>query len=198
MKAKKLCLIILVFVYLLTLSACNNNSHIADTEEESISAQSDSYYTISTNEDLTYSYKITAKNGDVLFSDDNSPREPHIDQVSANILSVTIQTGTGLSTNWAVFCDIENAKTSETFQYVLGAKDSYVFYVEFEDGNHRLVVQDIFDSNIYRKTYTLQNCSSIADPICELTFDGEGKATITYLTGTETAISQTSATIYFP
>ena len=197
MKAKKLHLIILVVVYLLVLSACNN-SHIEDTQKESISSQIDSYYSISTNEDLTYSYKITAKNGDTLFSDDNSPKEPHIDQVSTNIFSVTIQAGTGRSTNWAVFCDIANAKTSETFQYVLGAKDSYVFYVAFEDGNYRLVVQDIFDSNIYHKTYSLQNCSSFADPICELTFDGQGKATITYLTGTETAISQTSATIYFP
>ena len=197
MKAKKLCLIILVFVYLLVLSACNN-SHIADTEEESISAQSNSCYTISTNEDLTYSYKITAKNGDVLFSDDNSPREPHIDQVSTNIFSVTIQAGTGRSTNWAVFCDIENEKTSQTYQYVLGAQDDYVFYVEFEDGVHHLVVQDIFDSSVYKKTYTLQNCGAFADPVCELIFESKGKAIVTYLTGNENAISQTSATIYFP
>ena len=60
MKAKKRYLIILVFVYLLVLSACNKSSRIAVTEE-SISAKNDFYYTISTNEDLTYSYKITAK-----------------------------------------------------------------------------------------------------------------------------------------
>ena len=197
MKAKKRYLIILVFVYLLVLSACNKSSRIAVTEE-SISAKNDFYYTISTNKDLTYSYKITAKNGNILFFDDNSQREPHIDQVNTNIFSVTIQTGTGRSTNWAVFCDVENGKTSQTYQYVLGAQDNYVFYVEFEDSAHRLVVQDIFDSSIYQKTYTLPNCGAFTDPVCELTFESKGKAIVTYLTGNENAISQTGATIYFP
>lgn len=193
----KNCFVALILTILLVFSACNSTSHSTSGTTES-NPINNSPYTISTNEDLTYSYKIIAKNGDVLFSDDRSPKEPKINQVSDNVFSVTIQTGTGRSTNWAVFYDIENSKTSETFQYVLGTQDSYVFYVEFEDGNHRLVVQDIFDSNIYKKTYALQNCSAFADPSCELTFDGKGKATITYLTGTETAISQTSATIYFP
>ena len=122
-ESKKRYLIIWVFVYLLVLSACNKSSRIAVTEE-SISAKNDFYYTISTNKDLTYSYKITAKNGNILFFDDNSQREPHIDQVNTNIFSVTIQTGTGRSTNWAVFCDVENGKTSQTYRYVLGAQDN--------------------------------------------------------------------------
>ena len=189
---KSLALLLALFILPTVLCACGK------TDTASTANTSNTPYTISTNEDLTYSYKIIANNGTVLFSDDCSPREPKISQISDNLFSVTIQTGTGRSTNWAVFCDVANAKTSETFQYVLGAQDNYVFYVEVNDGNHLLVVQDIFDSNIYRKTYTLQNCSIFADPICELTFDGKGKATITYLTGTENAISQTSATIYFP
>lgn len=193
MRAKNIGFIILVFTFLLVLSACGSTPHKSDN-----SAGIDSYYTINTNEDLTYSYKIIAKNGDVLFSDDRSPKEPHIDQVSNNILSVTIQTGLGRSTNWAVFCDVEKGKTSTTYQYVLGAQDNYVFYVELKDGSHHLVVQDIFDSKNYCKTYALQNCEAFADPSCELTFEGKGKAIITYLSGTETAISQTNTTIYFP
>lgn len=192
MKTKNVALIILIFAYLLVLSACST-PHTPDS-----SAGMNSYYTIATNEDFTYSYKIFAKNGEVLFSDDRSPREPHIEQVSADTFSVTIQSGTGRATNWAVFCDVENGRTSNTYQYVLGAQGSYVFYVEFADGSHRLVVQDIFDSNAYYKTYTLENCGAFADPACELTFDGEGKAIVTYLSGTETAVSQSSVTIYFP
>ncbi len=193
MKAKNIELIILIFTLLLVLSACSSTPHKSDS-----SAGNDSHYTITTNEDLTYSYKIIAKNGDVLFSDDRSPRQPHIDQVSDSIFSVTIQTGTGRSTNWAVFCDVENGKTSNTYHHVLGAQDNYVFYVEFEDGRHCLVVQDIFDSSVYHKAYTLQNSGAFADPACELTFEGKGKATITYLTGNENAVSQTSTTISFP
>ena len=189
---KSLALLLALFILPTLLCACGK------TDTASTANTNNTPYTISTNEDLTYSYKIIANNGTVLFSDDCSPREPKISQISDNIFSVTIQAGTGRSTNWAVFCDIANAKTSETFQYVLGAQDNYVFYVEFKDDHHLLVVQDIFDSSIYYKTYTLQDCSSFADPMCELTFNSKGQATITYLTGTETAISQTSATIYFP
>ena len=193
MKAKNIGCFFLIAAFLFALSACSSTPRKSDN-----SAEIDSHYTITTNEDLTYSYKIIAKNGETLFSDDRSPKEPHIDQVSNNILSVTIQTGTGRSTNWAVFCDIENGKTSKTYQYVLGAQDNYVFYVEFEDGAHRLVVQDIFDSSVYKKTYALQNCGAFADPACELTVESKGKAIVTYLTGNENAISQTSATICFP
>ena len=193
MKAKNIECFVLIAAFLFVLSGCNSAPRKSDN-----SAEIDSHYTITTNEDLTYSYKIIAKNGDVLFSDDHSPKEPHIDQVSNNILSVTIQTGLGRSTNWAVFCDVEKGKTSTTYQYVLGAQDNYVFYVELKDGRHNLVVQDIFDSKNYRKTYALQNCEAFADPSCELTFEGKGKAIITYLSGTETAISQTNTTIYFP
>ena len=193
MKAKNIGCLVLIAAFLFTLSACSSTPRKTDS-----SAEIDSHYTIITNEDLTYSYKIIAKNGDILFSDDRSPKEPHVDQVSDNIFSVSIQTGTGRSTNWAVFCDVENGKTSETYQYVLGAQDNYVFYVAFEDGTHRLVVQDIFDSCVYKETYTLQNCGAFADPACELTFESKGKAVVTYLSGNENAVSQASATIYFP
>ena len=198
MKAKKIILMILIAIYIVALSACDDPSKTTAPTEESTPANNDSFYIISTNEDLTYSYQIVAKNGDILFSDDHSPREPNIDWVSDHVLSVTIQTGTGRSTNWAVFCDVENGRTSKVYQYVLGAQDNYVFYVESEDSNYCLVVEDIFDSNIYRKTYTLQDCGAFADPACALTFESKGKAIITYLTGNENAVSQTSATIYFP
>ena len=73
-----------------------------------------------------------------------------------------------------------------------------MFFVEFNDGLNSIVVQNIFDSSVYQKNYTLKNSSSFADPVVGLTFDGEGKASVTYLTGTETAILQTNTTIYFP
>ena len=158
----------------------------------------DTFYTISTNEDLTYSYKIFDQRGNILFSDDHSSKEPHIDKITDYVYSISVQTGIGGATNWAVFCDVKKGTVSETFHYVLGAQGEYVFFVEFEDGRHSVVVQNIFDSSRYRKVYTLQNTESFADPGCSLTFDGEGKATVTYLAGTESLIYTTSATIYFP
>ena len=192
---RKYLFVFLALCLVLSFSACDALNTTSETED---SSPRTSFYSISTNEDLTYSYQIVDKNGNVLFSDNHSQREPHIEQISDDVYSVTIQTGTGRSTNWAIYCDVENSRVSETFQYVLGAQGEYVFFADFNDGVHSLVVQNIFDSNIYQKTYTLKDCSSFADPIVGLSFKDNGKAIISYLTGSETMIAQTSATIYFP
>lgn len=189
---------ILFFIFaLFCFSACGTDATTESTATEDTSASSESFYTISRNENLTYSYEIVDKNGNVLLADDSARKEPHIDEVSENIIGVTVQTGTGLATNWAVFCDVENGTVSETFHYVLGARDEFVFYAEFEDGVHSLVVQDIFNSS-YRTAHPLRDCGSFADPIRSLTFDSEEKTTVTYLTGTPEAATETSATIDYP
>lgn len=179
-------LLILLAACIFLLSAC--------TAEP----KNNTFYTISTNEDLTYSYKIFDQKGNVLFSGDHSTKEPHIEKVTDWVYSVTVQAGTGCATNWAVFCDVKEGTVSETFHYVLGAQGEYVFFVEVEDSSHSVVVQNIFDGSRYRKVYSLQNTGALADPACEITFDSEGKATVTYLTDTETAVSRASTTIYFP
>ena len=56
-------------------------------------------YSITRNDDLTYTYKVVDKNGNVLFSKDNATREPDVEQVNTYILGLKVQTGTGQSTN---------------------------------------------------------------------------------------------------
>ncbi len=197
MRKRSLGFILFFIAAIFCFSACGTDATTESTATEDTSASSESFYTISKNENLTYSYEIVDKNGNVLFAKNNAPKEPHIDEVSENIIGVTVQTGTGLSTNWAVFCDVEKGTVSETFHYVLGAQDEYVFYADFEDGVLSLVVQNIFNSS-NRTVHPLQDCGAFADPIRNLTFDGEGKATITYLTGTAEAVTETSATIDYP
>ncbi len=154
-------------------------------------------YTITKNDDLTFSYKITDKNGDVLFSKENVSREPDIEKVNTYILGLTVQTGTGLSTNWAVFCDVENSKVSETFQYVLMAQGNYVIYVNYENGEHSIIVQNIFDKSAYYKKCILTDCSPVAaDVVIGAKPNGEGVAVVTYLTGED--YKETELTIKFP
>lgn len=141
-------------------------------------------YSVTYNGDFTYSYQVTDQQGNVLLCDDHSTREPSIKQVDTNILGVTIQTGTGLSTNWAIYCDVEKGQISETFQYVLGAQGDYVIYVTYKNGQHGIVVQDIFDKAAYCQAYPLEDCSPVAaDVVVGCEFNGNGTATITYLTG---------------
>ena len=154
-------------------------------------------YSITKNNDLTYTYKIVDKTGNVLFSKDNASREPNVEQVNTYILGLKVQTGTGQSTNWAVYCDVENSKVSETFQYVLMAQGNYVIYADYENGEHSVIVQNIFDKSKYYKKHILTNCSPVvADIVIGAKPNGEGIAVVTYLTGTD--YKETEFTIKFP
>jgi len=154
-------------------------------------------YSITANDDFTYTYKVVDKNGNVLFSKDNATREPKIEQVNTYILGLTTQTGTGLSTNWAMYFDVENSKVSEAFHYVLMAQGNYVIYANYENGEHSVIVQNIFDKSQYYKKYTLTNCSPVAGEIViGAKPNGKGIAVVTYLTGND--FKETELTIKFP
>ena len=108
-----------------------------------------------------------------------------------------VQTGTGQSTNWAVYCDVENSKVSETFQYVLMAQGNYVIYANYENDEHSVIVQNIFDKSQYYKKHILTNCSPVAgDIVIGAKPNGEGIAVVTYLTGND--YKETELTIKFP
>ena len=154
-------------------------------------------YTVVHNEDNTYSYTFTDLNGTVLFEEEKAAREPRINQITATVYELKTQSGTGLSTNWAVYCDVENSKVSEIFYYVLGAQGNYVVSANYEDGKHFITVQNIFDKSAYYKTYELENVSPVAADFalgCE--FENESKATITYLVGED--YDETEMTITIP
>ena len=154
-------------------------------------------YSITKNDDLTYTYKVVDKNENVLFSKDNASCEPNVEQVYTYILELKVQTGTVQSTNWAVYCDVENSKVSETFQYVLMAQGNYVIYADYENGEHSVIVQNIFDKSEYYKKHILTNCSPVAgDIVIGAKPNGEGSAVVTYLTGTD--YKETEFTIKFP
>lgn len=154
-------------------------------------------YTVSQNEDQTYSYKVFDQKGDVLFADDHCAKEPHINKVTDRVYSVTVQAGTGLATNWAVFCDVESSKVSEVFHYVLIAQGDYVIYASCENGQQSIIVQNMFDKAAYCQAYPLSNCSAVAaDFVIGVELKGEGIAVVTYLTGDN--YTETTLTIQFP
>ena len=141
-------------------------------------------YVSTKNDDKTYSYKFYDLNNNILFQKENIFREPKINQINATVYELKTQTGTGLSTNWAVYCDVDTSKVSETFNYVLGVQDDYVVCADYEEGKHFITIQNIFDKAVYYKTYKLENISPVAADFalgCE--FDSDNKVTITYLTG---------------
>ncbi len=134
--------------------------------------------------DKTYSYEITDYKGRILDYEYNLTREPKRQKVSTDIVGISVQMGTGLSTNFATYFDLENSKISETFHYVLAAKDGYVVCADYRNGAHIIIVQDIFDKEQYYKEYKLENVSPVtADFVVDGYFNTKGNINITYLSG---------------
>ena len=110
------------------------------------------------------------------------------ERVTEDVVGVAVQTGTGRSTNWAVFCDTKHGQISETFYYVLGAQDEYVVYVQREDGMCSVVIQNMFDRLAYYESYPLEDCAQgAADVVRDGQFTGDGCVVITYLSGSDYA-----------
>ncbi len=149
------------------------------------------------NDDRTYSYTVSDQKGNILYRQENAIRKPKVWEVSSDVFGLVTQTGTGLATNWAVFCDVESGRVSEIFSYVLGVQGDCVVYADRKEEKYFVVVQNVFDKSAYCKTYELDNVSPVAaDFVVECEFDGDGNATVTYLVSKKN--TRTKLTINIP
>lgn len=135
-------------------------------------------------------YTLSDREGTVLFEMSNVRRVPTEIRLTDSVYEFTLQTGTGLSTNWAVFYDSRNNSISETYQYVLGARGDYVIYVGHEGDQEHVIVQNIFDPAAYRQVYALDRHSK-GDTSARGEYTADGNMTVRYRTedGTEAAIT---------
>lgn len=156
------------------------------------------YHSMITQEiDKTYSYEINDYNGQTLFSQKNLTKQPKREYVSTDIVGISIQAGTGLSTKQTTYFDLENSRVSEVFTYALTAKGNYVVYASYESEQHNIIVQNIFDKSAYYKTYTLENISPVAaDFVTDCKISNDYVATITYVSGED--YTETEITIKIP
>ena len=145
----------------------------------------------------TYSYEVTSYDGQVLAMADNLPREPKRQYVSKDVIGISVQAGTGLSTSQAIYFDLENSRVSESFNYVITAKNDYVVCAEYKDGEHIIIVQNIFDKELYYREYKLENVSPIAaDFVVDGYFNTKENVNITYYAGDD--FTETNYTIVIP
>lgn len=139
---------------------------------------------IGKSDNNTYSYEVSDYNNRVLASEEGLATKPEREYVNTDTIGISIQAGTGLSTKRTTYFDLENSRVSETFYYVLSARDDYVIYANYENGKHSIEVQDIFDRSVYYQVYELENVSPVAaDFTVECKQNDDGSVTVTYLAG---------------
>ena len=141
------------------------------------------FYKLERQGNLAFKYFVFDADGEILDSE-TSVRLPSFKATGDYLMQLSVQTGTGLPTNYAKYYDLKNSKTSKTFNYVLTAKDNYVVCADYRNGKHIIIVQDIFDKEKYYKEYELENVSPVAaDFAVEGHFNKQGNINITYLSG---------------
>ena len=182
-----------IFVVALSLLLClcgckNGNTQNINEDTAPVKNTVDSYdiskfYKVIQKDDSTFDYNVFDTEGEILDSE-TSVRLPSFKATGDYLMQLSVQTGTGLFTNYAKYYDLKNSKTSKTFNYVLTAKDNYVVCADYRNGKHIIIVQDIFDKEKYYKEYELENVSPVAaDFAVEGHFNKKGNINITYLSG---------------
>lgn len=129
-----------------------------------------------------YYYDIFDEDNIIVKSDGPFNKQPKISMIDDHLLKFTLQAGTGLSTQWGYFYDINMDVFSRTFYGIYDVYNEKVAY-RVADG---IVIRNIFDKTSYYKEI-MSFKSPIAtstEPFVEVRFLNDGKSIkIIYLTG---------------
>lgn len=134
-------------------------------------------------QNLTYSYTVTDYAGRVMRQEEGLTREPHLVYAGVDVLGIYIQGGTGQSTRCFTYYDLDKGLISEPFNYVLTAKNGYLVRADYIGGRAAIVVENIFDKDIYYREFYPENTPSEAMDFAQSAyFNEKGQVVVTYLT----------------
>lgn len=143
-------------------------------------------YSIEMNKKGLYNYTVKNRQGSVIFQSKTPVlSEPKFDYVNNDILKSSIQSGTGIATCETTYFDVETGKVSEAFYSVLGEYKDKVLFVDYDNGQFKIAVQNFFNKDTFYKATVLDNVYVAADPVVDCKISDEGTAEITYLKGTD-------------
>lgn len=180
----KIALFMCFFVMLLaSCSAADNTvSKPVESETEVKPATVEQFFKISANPDYTYNFKVLTRSGAALISEENYSIKPDAELISDSILK--LWAGEGISTHWVRYCDVDAKIVSDVYYGVRGEYESNVVYGEFRDGQHYIIVKNIFDGEKFSREYLLDDASVDADPMVEIIENnGTYSLSVTYLAG---------------
>lgn len=162
-----------------------NESDIYQSENKAV-IDSGKYYRIYKTNITEVNYDIYNSKGEVILSQ-TTDRPLEIDMINDEIIDISIGMGTGLVIH--KYYSVKQELFSEEFSYVVANLNDLVAYIGFsqEGGfeNRRVIVQNIFDKNLFFEEYQL-NFSNVDIPVIQATFSEDGSALqLIYLSGKE-------------
>ncbi len=185
---KKIIAFLLCLCIVLSAAACapsDRPDDIDNSSEPSISVtkpEEKIYYEIKKVDDTTSKYYVYGKDGTVLLEGETD--RPIDISVSGSIVDVAITVDEYNITHR--YYDVETDRLSEEFSYAAASSGDLVAYVDnienhTIDDNRVLIVRDMFDKDIFYKSFSLDWAPTMQNPIESASFtEGEGEISIVY------------------
>ena len=164
---------------------CSDSTGI-DTDNMNVLDSGD-YYTLYQNRDtsLLY-YRIYDKNGNTVLEEGQETYRPmNITMVRDSVVDISVGYGTGIQGHR--YYNAADNELSREYMYVIAATGVLVAYIDVPQENtfdgRKVVVQNIFDEDVYRKELKLDFSKTVM-PIDKAEFSDDGTSlAVTYLTG---------------
>lgn len=175
-----------IFVVLCTIAilfvGCGSYSYDSSPKknsEECVIISESKYYEIIKYNNMYY-YTIFNKNGDTSEKSDFFPKKPEI-LMQDELIKVSYQSGTGLSTEWNYYYDIENDRFSKYFYSVY---DKYNETIAYRSQNE-IIIENIFEDENHKEIKDFSHPLSLTtEPFIDVKFNENGTILkVTYLTG---------------
>ena len=150
------------------------------TDESTERVEGTKYYKIEYLLLTTVRYSIYDSNGTVVLCEETD-RPLEISMLGEDIVDICIGMGTGINVH--KYYDVQNNRFSEEYSYVAASSGNLVAYIEGNSLSDReLVVRDIFDKNVFYKSFGLDFSPTVHDPIEAAIFtNGEAELNLVYL-----------------
>ncbi len=182
-------LYILLPVLFCFLTACSPYSNLKQTQI----IDSGKYYRIYKENDNQVRYEIYNPEGKIALSK-KTDRPIEINTIGDDIIDIGIGMGTGITIH--KYYNANENIFSQDFTNVLSVSDKLIAYIDVPKENplenRKVIVQNIFDKNMFYKEFKL-NFSNVDTPVIEAKFSKDGTSLqLTYLSGEDqTQISET-------
>lgn len=180
---KYLYLLVSVLFYFISACSTYNNTVINESEQTEI-VDSGAYYRIYKESSNQVCYDIYNFDGEIVLSE-KTDRPLEINMINDDIVDIKVGIGTGITIH-KYYCVGENIFSQE-FPYVLSNIDKLIAYIDVPKEkpleNRKVIVQNIFDKNLFYKEFQL-DFSNVDTPVIEAKFSKDGASLqLTYLSG---------------
>ena len=161
-------IVCMLIVFLALASGCGNEYPASDADNTAAMQQ---YYKIYTGTEETdhfyYYYDLFDGEGNVVKHECTYMHEPIIKLISAQVLSVTVQAGTGISCRQTYYYNTAKARMSEVFYGVLDERDGRILF----EKEGQVIIRDVFDKkDFYRELYLTPALSRSPESVISAAF----------------------------